>query len=190
MKLISDAHIQKLEEQQHEKFHNMLDAHASAKEKSWEQKEQWIAVFLRCLSPSIACKQVGVSLSTYRRWRNTDPKFCKAINRAMELSHEELQTSAYARATGYFKPDPDSGSGYEEDAAGRPIRYGQSDRLAIALIQPPRHHSEQAIGGVTVNLNFGALGIDKPSAIEGETVQADEKTIPTLGYDKESGNDI
>ena len=134
IKLIPEDHIEELEKDEHEKFHKMLDSQAESKSKSWEAKEQWLAVFARALSPMIACKQAGVPNGTYRRWRTTDPRFCRALNRIIEEAHDELIGTAYARATGYLQEDQETESGYQEDATGRPIRHGVSDRLAIALV--------------------------------------------------------
>lgn len=187
MKMISAAHIQRLEKERDEKLTNMLDSYEHEKQESWKQKEQWLEVFERCLSPTIASKQIGVSLHTYRRWRNTDPEFCRAINRSLELAHEELQGSAYSRATGYLKPSDETESGYEEDAAGTPIRYGSSDRLAIAILQPPRHIEEAAQPAVNISLNFAAVGVTEPPVIEGATVSTQE--APQLTHDEQEESD-
>ena len=54
IKLVPEEHIEELEKEEHEKFHKMLDSQAEAKSQSWKSKEQWLAVFARSLSPTIA----------------------------------------------------------------------------------------------------------------------------------------
>lgn len=159
LKLVPEHHIEKLEKEQHEKFHNMLDSHMKSKRRSMKTKEQWLEIFRRCLSPQLACKQTQLSIKTYQRWRKTDPWFCRKLNEIIEEAHEEMIGSAYARATGYYKPDLETESGFEEDATGRPIRHGMSDRLAIAMINGSQRAAEQSPSNVTVVINWEALGI-------------------------------
>ena len=179
IKLIPEGHIEELEKEEHEKFHKMLDSQAESKSKSWETKEQWLAVFARSLSPTIACKQAEVPNGTYRRWRSTDPRFCRALNHILEEAHDELIGTAYARATGYLQADQETESGYQEDATGRPIRHGVSDRLAIALVNA-NQKAQEASAPLTINVNFAALGIVEKAVklkqlpsnvIEGEVVE-------------------
>lgn len=179
IKLIPEDHIEELEQLEHGKFNKMLDSHAEAKAKSWEIKERWLAVFARCLSPTVACKQANVPLATYKKWRKTDPKFCRALNEVIEHAHDELVGTAYARATGYLQSDPETESGYQEDATGRPIRHGVSDRLAIALVGANQKAQEQT-APLTINVNFAALGISEdgkkleqlpPNVVEGEVTK-------------------
>jgi hypothetical protein len=158
MKLISEDHIAKLEKLEHEKLHNMLDQHIVARGESWKRKEQWLAVFSKSLSPSVSCKQSDVSRDCYRRWRNTDPRFCRALNTIIEEAHDEMVGTAYARATGYLQHDVDSDTGFQEDATGRPIRHGVSDRLAIALIGAERKDRELN-SPVNITISLGALGV-------------------------------
>jgi len=179
IKLVPEEHIEELEKEEHEKFHKMLDSQTESKSKSWETKEQWLAVFARSLSPTIACKQAEVPNGTYRRWRATDPRFCRALNHIIEEAHDELIGTAYARATGYLQADPESESGFQEDATGRPIRHGVSDRLAISLVTA-NQKAQDVSAPVVINVNFAALGITSekleqlPSdVVEGECVEPD-----------------
>ena len=186
IKLIPEDHIEELEKEEHEKFHNMLDSQAESRSKSWEAKEQWLAVFARSLSPAVACKQAEVPQGTYRRWRATDPRFCRALNHVIEEAHDELIGTAYARATGYLQADPETESGYQEDATGRPIRHGVSDRLAIALVNA-NQKAQDVSAPVVINVNFAALGIGRDSGkleqlpsevIDGECVEAEPVEVP------------
>ena len=179
IKLIPEDHIEELEKDEHEKFHKMLDSQAESKSKSWEAKERWLAVFARSLSPMVACKQAEVSKDTYRRWRATDPRFCRALNHIIEEAHDELIGTAYARATGYLQADQETESGYQEDATGRPIRHGVSDRLAISLVNA-NQKAKEATAPLTININFAALGIEQETSkleqlpsevIEGEVIE-------------------
>lgn len=179
IKLIPEEHIEELEKEAHEKFHKMLDSQTESKSKSWQIKEQWLAVFARSLSPTIACKQAEVPVGTYRRWRSTDPRFCRALNHIIEEAHDELIGTAYARATGYLQADLETESGYQEDATGRPIRHGVSDRLAISLVGANQKAQERS-APLTININLAALGITEvppglerlPSnVIDGEVVE-------------------
>ena len=158
IKLIPEDHIESLEQEQHEKFSKMLDSQADARSKSWETKEQWLAIFARSLSPTVACKQAQVPVGTYRRWRNSDPQFCRALNLIISEAHDEMLGTAYARATGYLQADPNSESGYQEDATGRPIRHGVSDRLAISLVNANQKAQQQS-APLNITLNFAALGV-------------------------------
>ena len=186
IKFVPEEHIEELEKEEHEKFHKMLDSQADAKSRSWQTKEQWLAVFARSLSPTIACKQAEVPNGTYRRWRATDPRFCRALNHILEEAHDELIGTAYARATGYLQADQETESGYQEDATGRPIRHGVSDRLAISLVNA--HQKAQDLSApVVINVNFAALGIgqdtDKlehlPSnVVDGECVSPAPEEVP------------
>ncbi len=145
-KLVPQDHIEKLKEQEHESYVSMLMNYAEQKEASDTTKEQWLAVYARSLSPSVACKQIGVSLDTYRRWRNSDPRFCESLNACIEQAKEELVGSVLSRATGYTRLDEDGK--LEEDAEGKIIRYGASDALAKAV-----------------------LGLDKPEAEDKDSVR-------------------
>ena len=182
IKLIPEDHIEALEQEQHEKFSKMLDSQADARSKSWETKEQWLAIFARSLSPTVACKQTHVPIGTYRRWRNTDPQFCRALNQIISEAHDEMLGTAYARATGYLQADASTESGYQEDATGRPIRHGVSDRLAISLVNANQKAQQQS-APLNSTLNFAALGVPEDvaqlevreqDAIEGETVEPGE----------------
>ncbi len=186
IKLIPENHIEELEKSEHDKFHKMLDSQAESKSKSWDAKERWLAVFARSLSPMVACKQAEVPQGTYRRWRATDPRFCRALNHIIDEAHDELIGTAYARATGYLQADPETESGYQEDATGRPIRHGVSDRLAISLINA-NQKAQDVSSSVIINVNFAALGIgqdtDKleqlPSeVIDGECAEPDPVEVP------------
>ena len=186
IKMISEDHIEDLEKQEHENLHKMLDSQAEAREKSWEAKERWLSIFARSLSPTVACKQADVPVGTYRRWRATDPRFCRALNTILAEAHDELIGTAYARATGYFQADPSTDSGYQEDATGRPIRHGVSDRLAISLVNA-NEKAREASSPVVINVNFAALGIPDPpdklehkaqDALEGECQPVDTDRVP------------
>ena len=174
IKIIPEDHIEELEKEQHEKFHKMLDAQTESKSKSWEIKEQWLSVFERSLSPTIACKQAGVPNGTYRRWRASDPRFCRALNQIIADAHDELIGTAYARATGYLKPSEETETGYEEDATGRPIRHGVSDRLAISLVSA-NQKAQDVSAPVVINVNFAALGVgqDKLEQLPSNVVDAE-----------------
>ncbi len=161
MQLISQEHIAALDQREQVNRRKEIEAREASIRRSWKFKEVWLAIFARCLSPSIACKQSQVSLTRYRRWRSTDASFCRAINRLLEHAQEDLVGSVYARATGYLKPDAETPSGYEEDGQGRPIRYGGSDRLALSLLDK----SEQAANSTpVVQINIGAM-VSKPDEV-------------------------
>ena len=87
-----------------------------------------------------------------------DPRFCRALNTIIEEAHDELVGTAYSRATGYLQYDPDTNSGYQEDASGRPIRHGVSDRLAISLLGSERKQKEQN-APVNITISLAALGV-------------------------------
>jgi len=177
IKLVPENHIEELEKEEHEKFHKMLDAQSESKSKSWETKEEWLAVFARSLSPTIACKQTGVPNGTYRRWRASDPRFCRALNQIIAEAHDELIGTAYARATGYLQADDETGSGFQEDATGRPIRHGVSDRLAMSLVSA-NQKAQEVSSPVVINVNFAALGIGQEKLQQLPSDVVDGECVP------------
>jgi len=143
-----------------------------------ERKERFLELLSQCLSPKLACKQLGISTGTYRRWRSSDSWFCEELNHIIQDWKGELVTASIGRAIGYVRNDEETGE-IETDAQGKIIRHGASDRLAIALLNADR--KEQELNPVVnISLNFSALGVEKippelehlPSnLIEGEVIE-------------------
>lgn len=143
-----------------------------------ERKERFLELMSQCLSPQLACKQLGISTTTYREWRTSDSWFCEELNHVIQDWKGELLTSSIGRAVGYVRNDKETGK-IEIDAQGKIIRYGASDRLAINLLNAEQKEQESN-QVVNITLNFSALGVEKappevehlPSnVIEGEVVE-------------------
>ena len=135
------------------------------------EKEQWVAIFAKCLSPSVACKQTGVSLARYRRWRQHDWRFCEKLNEALDGMRDELITSVIGRATGYVAAcdeEKPTESGYVEDASGTVRRFGGSDVLAKSLLLSVE---EEAESRVHVSIDLGSLGLSHAAAQVEDTGQ-------------------
>lgn len=160
LQIISAEHIQKLEEAEQDKYHRVLDNYQQNRDAADGTKELWLGVYARGLSPSVACRQSGVSLATYKRWRNTDAAFCRAINNVIVDSMDELKGSVLARATGYVRladVNEPTDSGYEEDASGKIIRHGASDTLAKAVLGLDKPEAQSGGGPVNVVIDMRAL---------------------------------
>ena len=159
--LITAEHIKKLEAIEQEKYHKVLDNYHQNRDAADGTKELWLGVYARCLSPSIACWQSGVSLATYKRWRSTDAAFCRGLNNIIVEAKEELIGSVLSRATGYTQAcdiDDPTESGHKEDSSGKVIRYGASDQLARSILQLDDNKKDKNSGAsVTVVIDMGAL---------------------------------
>ena len=152
--LIPEEHIQALEERRQSAYDRVLASFSGGEETKLD-KERWVEVYHHCLSPKTTSRITGISMSRYRKWRATDPDFCKALNSAILEAREELMGSVLARATGYLKADDSTESGFEEDATGLPIRYGASDSLAKTLLETDKKGQDSS--GVVVHVDFPAL---------------------------------
>ncbi len=158
--LVSDEHIRGLEDKESDALNAMFNQFEKSKLEAWERKERWLGVYAQCLSPSVACRQTDITLDTYRRWRKTDPRFCKGLNHCIEQAQEELVGSVLARATGYARKadvNAPTESGLEEDAEGKIIRYGASDALAKSVLGLDKPEQGTGKGDVTVVIDLGAL---------------------------------
>ena len=158
--LVTDDHIKKLEQKENDALNRMYAQFEKSKLESWERKERWLAIYARCLSPSVACRQTEISIDNYNKWRKTDPRFCRGLNKCIKMAEEELMGSVLGRATGYTKPcDPEAptDSGLEEDGSGKVIHYGASDTLAKAWLGLDKPEQKQGSGGVVVEINVAAL---------------------------------
>ncbi len=178
--LISADHIRKLEDEEQDKYHRVLDNYTQNRDAADGTKELWLGVYARCLSPIVACRQSGVSLATYKKWRNTDAAFCRALNNCIADSMDELKGSVLARATGYTRPcdvNAPTDSGLEEDAEGKIIRHGASDALAKAVLGLDKPDPVAGNVGVAVIIDTDALlGTEhmRPAPVNASLKQVDE----------------
>ena len=143
-----------------------------------ERKERFLELLSQCMSPKLACKQLGISTTTYRHWRSTDSWFCEELNHIIQDWKGELVTSAIGRAIGYVRLDKETGE-IETDAQGKVIRHGASDRLAINLLNAEKREQEMNTN-VTINLNMGALGITDCEVIDGQLVEKKAEKLEQL----------
>ncbi len=120
-----------------------------------QRKERWLELFSQCFSPALTCKQLGINVNTYRKWRTTDSWFAEQINECINDWREEVLTSAIGRAVGYVREGEDGE--IETDASGKIIRHGASDSLTKSLLDWDRPEEKQSSGGVVVEINVGAL---------------------------------
>jgi len=168
-KPIPNDFIASLEMKRQKALSNVLNAHEKAITANDEDKELWLSTYARCLSPSIACRQSGISLSRYGNWKKEDPDFCRSMNRCIAHAREDLLGSVMSRATGYVQEDEDGN--IITDALGNPIYSGGSDVLAKALLASEMDLPKDSNAQVTVTVNLGAL-LGGPAAIEGELVKS------------------
>jgi hypothetical protein len=143
-----------------------------------ERKERFLKLLSQCMSPKLACKQLGISTKTYRHWRSTDSWFCEELNHVIQDWKGELVTSAIGRAIGYVRLDKETGE-IEADAQGKIIRHGASDRLAINLLNAEKREQDMN-ANITINLNMGALGITDCEVIDGQLVKKDAEKLGHL----------
>lgn len=174
-KLIEESHIKQLEDDRHEAFHKMMDQQEAASLDGNPRKQEWLAVYARCLSPSLACKQTGVPISTYQAWRKKDPDLCRGINLAISQAHDELRGAVIVRATGYLQNDPQTGE-IERDATGKPIYRGGSDVLAKKLLEIDTD-TGKSTSPVSITINTGAFWQDDAAVVVeqgGEVLEHDD----------------
>lgn len=105
--------------------------------------------------PQLACKQLSVSVSTYRNWRQTDSWFCEQLNEVIGDWKGELIASSISRAVGYVREDENGN--IETDAQGKIIRHGASDQLAKVLLQFDDETKSKEKVAVNVIIDMGAL---------------------------------
>ena len=173
IKAEEQAHQERLEDMAYKPRFNRVEV-----QQACERKERFLELLSQCLSPKLACKQLGINTTTYRKWRTSDSWFCEELNHIIQDWKGELLTSSIGRAVGYVRNDKETGE-IETDAQGKVIRYGASDRLAITLLNADR--KEQELNQVVnISLNFSALGVEKAppevehlasNVIEGEVVE-------------------
>lgn len=164
IKAEEEAHQERLKEIAYNPRFNQVEV-----QQARERKERFLELLSQCLSPKLACTQLGVSTTTYRRWRSSDSWFCEELNHIIQDWKGELLTSSIGRAVGYVRNDKETGE-IETDAQGKVIRYGASDRLAINLLNAEQKDQQQD-ANVTINLNLNALGIKDGEIIDGKIVE-------------------
>ena len=160
-KLVPDTTIQRIknEEDEHQKHLESIDYDPQFNvvevEQTKQRKERWIELFSQCLSPQLACKQLSVSVSTYRNWRQTDSWFCEQLNEVIGDWKGELIASSISRAVGYVREDENGN--IETDAQGKIIRHGASDQLAKVLLQFDDETKSKEKVAVNVIIDMGSL---------------------------------
>ena len=160
-KLVPDTTIQRIksEETEHQKYLESIDYDPQFNvvevAQTKQRKERWLELFSQCLSPQLACKQIGISTTTYRKWRQKDSWFCEQLNEIIGDWKGELLASTISRAVGYVREDENGN--IETDAQGKVIRYGASDQLAKALLQLDDDAKGKSDASVTVVIDMGAL---------------------------------
>jgi hypothetical protein len=139
-------------------------SHEISKAMKRQNQERWLELFSKCLSPKLACKQAGVSMGTYSKWRSTDVWFAEQLNQVMEDWRSELLSSAVTRAIGYVQRDPETGE-VQTDGEGKVIYHGASDSLTRALLNMDREDAARGGGSVNVNINLKAFGMQEEAAV-------------------------
>jgi len=185
---ISVEYIRKLEEARQEGYERMLESYNENLVVSHPEKERWLEMYAKCLSPTIACRQSGTSMGSYKRWRGTDPDFCRAMNVAIAHGRENLLGSVMSRATGYVQEDEDGN--IITDALGNPIYSGGSDTLAKALLASEMDLPKSSAAAVTVTVNLGALlGASEPNTIEPNIIEHEAMVKDAIELDLDSSVD-
>lgn len=162
-KLVPETTIQRIknEEAEHQQHLESIDYDPRYNElevmQTRQRKERWLELFGQCFSPQLACKQLGISQQTYRKWRQTDSWFCEQLNETITDWKDELLTSSLSRAVGYVRDDENGN--IETDAAGKIIRYGASDQLAKAFLQIDEKSTKNEPVQVIINME-ALMGVD------------------------------
>lgn len=162
--------------------------HVAASVDRRQRQERFLEVFAKCLSPKLACKQSGVSMAAYRKWRRTSTWFAEQLNGVMEEWEHEAQASIAGRIIGYTVEDSETESGLKEDASGKVRYFDASDSLGRQYVD----HHQRALSpdkqGVTIEINFDAFTgrqLDD-SAVEAEFIEVNaDSRIPTHDPDTE-----
>jgi len=128
-----------------EEIHYDPRDHANDRVMRRHRQQTFLEIFSRCMSPKLACKQSGVSASTYSKWRRTDSWFAEHLNSVIEEWEQQVVTSAVARAIGYTRIDPKTGE-VEVDADGKVIYHGASDNMAKAILERNRLTVDDNVG--------------------------------------------
>jgi hypothetical protein len=139
-----------------------------------KRKECWLEIYSQCLSPSLACKQTGIAMSTYRKWRSEDVDFCEQLNAHVRDWREELLSSAVTRAIGRTHKDEEGK--LKRDASGKIIYTDGSDSLARQLLGMDAEEGKSENQSVNITFNLSAYGLERGEA---ETIA--EVNTRTLG---------
>jgi len=161
-------------------------AHVVSKAMQRENQERFLNLFAKCLSPSLACKQAGISQATYAKWRSTDVHFAERLNEIMEGWRAELLSSAVTRAIGYTAVDDQGNT--QTDASGKVVYHGASDQLAKALLALGADEQKKSEAAVSVTINLAAFGASElPTVIaqnyEHIEVEGEVKELEASGSD-------
>ncbi|TCO77151.1 hypothetical protein [Chromatocurvus halotolerans] len=142
-----------------------------------QNQERWLELFGKCLSPKLACKQAGISMATYNKWRTNDVWFAEQLNQVMEDWRSELLSSAVTRAIGYVQRDEDTGK-VVTDADGKVVYHGASDSLTRALLNMDQADATGAGANVNVTINLKAFGLEEQSMVDAEWREVDAGASP------------
>lgn len=162
MQFVSEAAIEKMEKEKDRKDKLLLESNPAAlgssqKLEKLKVQEEFLAALNKTLNPALAAQRIGIHISTYRSWRQTDPDFAKKLNETIESWNETLMSSVVTRAIGYVKEDLTTDSGFQEDAAGKVVYHGGSDKLASSLLGLDKKEEAKSTDGVNINIDFSKL---------------------------------
>src|SRR5262245_5496348 len=76
--------------------HGVLPPKGPTLASNWQQ--ELAEEYERTLSPTAACRKVGISRQTYYNYLKADPMFAEMIDNAYNAAKDRLQASAYERA--------------------------------------------------------------------------------------------
>lgn len=136
-----------------------------------EVKRPWMRKFLNTLAfrPVIAfaCRSANVSDESVRLWREKEPAFDAAVERALRLGRDTVEEAALLRAVDGV---PKAIFGKQDQIIGVEMKY--SDGLAEMLLkgyQPDRFREKQT--GPLININLGQTEDAVVAALESGTLE-------------------
>jgi hypothetical protein len=136
-----------------------------------EVKRPWMRKFLNALAfrPVIAfaCRSVQVSDESVRLWREKEPAFDAAVERALRLGRDTVEEAALRRAVDGV---PKAIFGKQDQIIGVEMKY--SDGLAEMLLkgyQPERFRERQ--NGPLININVGQAEEALTAALQSGTLE-------------------
>jgi hypothetical protein len=101
-------------------------------------QDDFLRIYRLVLDPYVAAKRCGVTSARVLQWLQRYPSFYDEMSVVRDEMLAELEASALSRAIGYTIPSDETKSGFVEDATGRVIRQGASDKMTEMMLKAHR----------------------------------------------------
>lgn len=127
-------------------------------------QDDFLRIYRVVLDPYVAAKRCGVTSSKVTSWLQQYPAFYDEMISVQDEVIAEVEASALSRAIGYAVASDETKSGFLEDASGRVIRQGASDKMTEMMLKahkPERYDpnsgrsEEEKDRGVVIVLSNG-----------------------------------